>query len=82
MSAPFSVMLYVCISGAAAGTPNFHCERTPHPSYASCFKALAQVRIVEPPAGRANAVVAYCGTTETEVPWDDGTMRPWKRKAP
>ena len=71
MSSIAVVMLYVCVSGSKAGTPNWHCVRTEHPSYASCFKALREIRVIAQPS-EGNTVVAYCGTKATQERWDDG----------
>lgn len=54
------IWLYVILN---RGSGSDLVQRTPHPTYASCFAALKTMRI-EAPKGNENeiAVVAYCGT--------------------
>lgn len=56
------IFLFVCVSGAQAGTPNFLCKRHPMPSMEICEKASNTFKAsTDQSIGKGNTVFIYCG---------------------
>lgn len=56
------VFLFVCVAGAAPGTPNFLCRQHPMPTLDACIKAIETARFTPTNAthDKESRVFAYC----------------------
>jgi hypothetical protein len=57
-----AIFLFVCVAGAAPGTPNFLCRQHPMPTFEACTKAIETMRFTPANAthDKESRVFAYC----------------------